>query len=340
MSSTAFDEHVASQAEAVRRLSAAGAVPILDPARPVVFTGIGTSLHACKVAAAWTRVLSGGRVRAHALDAHDLVLTEGVTAADQVIVVSHRGTKQRPNEALAMAADAGAYSVAITGHGSHQPEADTVIRTVEQERASTHTVSYTASLTVLAQLVAGLLGADGEPLLAALGQVPDAIERTLMLPISSKAVDALVDSAPAPGFIAGCGLDGLTAQEAALKLKEGTYRWVEALHTEFGLHGTPAVYSDQTVAYLLRPVHNDAGRTEAMARLLDRINATVFYADSSSAADVALPFASVSVLARPFTAIVPFQRLVSLVAAQVGASPDLTHLEAEPWSSAIKAVRL
>lgn len=340
MSSTAFDEHVVSQAEAVRQLSTQGTVPALDPARPVVFTGIGTSLHACKVAAAWTRMLSGGRVRSHALDAHDLVLTEGITAADQVVVVSHRGTKQRPNEALAIAAEAGARTVAVTGYGKHKPEADTVIRTVEQERASTHTVSYTASLTVLARLVAGLLGTDGDPLLTALKEVPDAIERTLTLPVAPDAAGALVESAPAPGFIAGSGLDGLTAQEAALKLKEGTYRWVEGLNTEFGLHGTPAVYNDQTVAYLLRPAHDDGGRTEAMARLLDTIGAKVFFAGSDSDAATALPFAPVPLLARPFTAIVPFQRLVSLVAAQVGASPDLTHLEAEPWSTAIKAVKL
>lgn len=340
MSSAAFDEHVASQAEAVRRLSTEGAVPRLDPARPVVFTGIGTSLHACKIAAAWTRTLSGGRVRAHALDAHDLALMERVTAADQVVVVSHRGTKQRPNEVLAMAADAGAYTCAVTGHGSHRPEADAVIRTVEQERASTHTVSYVGSLTVLARLVAGLLGAGGEPLLAGLGRVPDAIERTLALPVAGEAADALVESAPAPGLIAGSGLDGLTAEEAALKLKEGTYRWVEGLNTEFGLHGMPAVYSGRTVAYLLHPAHDDAGRTQDMARLLSRIGAMVFFAGSDSGADVALPFAPVPVLVRPFVAIVPFHRLVSSVAARVGASPDLTHLEAEPWSSAVKDVRL
>jgi glucosamine--fructose-6-phosphate aminotransferase (isomerizing) len=338
LTSAAFDEHVAGQSAAVRRLTAEGSVPTLDPQRPVVFAGIGTSMHACRVAAAWTRMLSGGRVRAHALDAHDLALTEGVTSADQVVVVSHRGTKQRPNEVLAAAAKASASTIAITGEGA-QPVADVVLHTVPQERASTHTVSYTASLTVLARLVQGLLGTEGDPLRDALALVPDALDRTIELPLAQSAVDALVESAPAPVFIAGSGLDGLTAQEAALKLKEGTYRWVEGLNTEFGLHGMPAVYSDRTVGYLVQPAHDDGGRTQELASLLEKVGTTVVFAGHEGPG-VGLPFAEVPVLARPFVTLLPFQRLVSAAAAVLGASPDLTHMEAEPWASAMKGPRL
>lgn len=338
MSSVAFDEHVAAQAEAIRRLTIEPDSPVLDPRRPVVFTGIGTSLHACRVAAAWTRMLSGGHVRAHALDAHDLALGEGITALDQIVVVSHRGNKQRPADVLRQARAAGAHTVAVTGRGA-QPDADVVVHTVDQERASTHTISYTAALTVLARMVCGLLGADAAALHAALQAVPDALARTLELPLSAVAVEALVRSAPAPAFVAGSGLDGPTAAEAALKLKEGTYRWVEGLNTEFCLHGMPAAFTEQTVAYLLRPVHDDRGRTAALAALLGEIGATVLIAGEGDD-DVALPIAPIPLLGRPFVAIVPFQRLVSAAAAQLGTSPDLTHTEAEPWRSATKAVRL
>lgn len=339
MSSTAYDEHVASQADAVERLLDAGPVPALDPSRPVVLTGIGTSLHACRVAASWTRMLSGGRVRAHAIDAHDLALNEKVTPADQVVVVSHRGTKQRPNEVLAQARKAGALTVAVTGEGPARPEADTVLRTVPQERASTHTVSYTAALTVLARLVHALLGPEADPLAAALREVPGALRRTLGMPLPAEAVDALTRSGPAPVLLAGAGLDAITAQEAALKIKEGTYRWAEGMSTEFALHGTPAVFGTSTVAYLLRPAHDDAGRTGDLATLLATLGARVLVA-GEVADGVDLPFAAAPVLVRPFTAVVPFQRLVSAAAAVLGASPDLTHLEAEPWAGAIKAVRL
>ncbi len=305
-----------------------------------MFTGIGTSLHACRVAAAWTRLLSGGRVRAHAIDAHDLALGNQITSADQVVVVSHRGTKQRPNEVLRKAREVGAFSIAVTGEGPAQPDADVVLRTVPQEQASTHTVSYLGALTVLARLVHGLLGADGDPLAAALRDVPDALRRTLDMPLSDAAVDALTEST-APGLIAGSDLDAITAQEAALKLKEGTYRWVEAMSSEFALHGTPAVFGPSTFAYLLKPVHDDWGRTRQLGGLLTALGARVIVAGEPGEG-VDLPFAGLAgrYLARPLVAIMPFQRLVSAAAAVLGASPDLTHLEAEPWTSAINAVEL
>ncbi|MFF9036884.1 SIS domain-containing protein [Streptomyces sp. NPDC014892] len=334
--SAAYDRHVASQPEAVAALLSTP-VPVLDPARPLVFTGIGTSLHACRIAAAWVRLLTGGRVRAAALDAHDLALTEGVTAADQIVVVSHRGTKACPNDVLRRAAEAGATTVAITGEGPAEPVADTVLRTCPQEAASTHTVSYTTALTLLARLVATAFGEAGAPLTAALAQVPEALSRTLRLPVAPEAVDALADAA-GPVLVTGTGLDAITAAEAALKIKEGTYRWAEALHTEFALHGTPAVFSATTAGFLLRPAGPDAGRTADLERVLRALGAPVHHcADDPGAA---LPFAAVPDLVRPLVSVVPFQRLVSLAAVRTGASPDLTHLEAEPWASAIRSVKL
>ena len=73
-----YDRHVASQPAAIEALLAGPEVPRLDPARPVVFSGIGTSLHACRVAAGWVRLLTGGAIRPAAIDAHDLALLEGV----------------------------------------------------------------------------------------------------------------------------------------------------------------------------------------------------------------------------------------------------------------------
>lgn len=55
MTSTAYDERVASQPDAVQRLLDDDPVPALDASRPVVFSGIGTSPHACRVAAVRSR---------------------------------------------------------------------------------------------------------------------------------------------------------------------------------------------------------------------------------------------------------------------------------------------
>jgi glucosamine--fructose-6-phosphate aminotransferase (isomerizing) len=338
LSSTEFDQHVAEQPAVVEGLLGLTGLPRLDPGRPIVLAGIGTSLHACRVAATWARRLSGGRVRPVALDAHDLALTESVTARDQVVVVSHRGTKRYPNEVLRQAREAGAVTVCVTGQGPAEPEADVVLRTSRQERASTHSVSYTASLTVLGQLVCALLGDEAKELDDALRAAPEAMRRTLALELAPGAVDGLVDSAPHPVLIAGTGLDAITADEAALKIKEGTYRWTEGLHTEFALHGTPAVFASSTVAFLIRPAAPDGGRTDALAGYLRTLGAPVLVSGSQANAD--LPFAEVPELARPLVSVLPFHRLVSVAAARLGASPDLTHLEAEPWASAAKQVQL
>jgi glucosamine--fructose-6-phosphate aminotransferase (isomerizing) len=330
MTGFAFDQHVLQQPDVVAALLDAE-LPALDPDRPVVFTGIGTSLHACRMAAAWTRIATDGRVRPAAIDAHDLALSESVQPDDQVVVVSHRGTKRYPNRVLAAAREAGASTIAITGEGANTPVADVVVRTCPQEQASTHTVSYTAALVVLGRLVAQAFDATG--LAEALAEAPAAMRETLALPLPDEAVDAVVSASPI--IVTGTGLDAITADEVALKLKEGTYRWAEGLHTEFALHGTPAVFSSSTAAFLLRAA-DDGDRTADLRGLLDELGATTLVV----AEDGDVRFAATDPLTRPLVTVLPFQRLVSAAAVRLDANPDLTHLEAEPWASAIRAVHL
>lgn len=199
-----------------------------------------------------------------------------------------------------------------------RPLADTLLRTCPQEKASTHTVSYVTALTLLARLVAAYLGDRAEPLTDALRTVPDALRRTLDLPLAPAAVDTLAE-ATAPVLVAGTGLDAITAAEAALKIKEGTYRWAEALHTEFALHGTPAVFTSATAGFLIRPAWSDGGRTDDLGTLLRALGAPVFLCDTEASA--ALPFAPVPDLVRPLVTVVPFQRLVSAAAARTGRAP-------------------
>jgi glucosamine--fructose-6-phosphate aminotransferase (isomerizing) len=86
----ALDDQIAAQPEAVAQI-VSREMPRLDAGRPAVFTGIGTSLHAGRVAAPWTWLVSGGRFRAMTVDAHHLALCYPLTADDQVVVISHRG---------------------------------------------------------------------------------------------------------------------------------------------------------------------------------------------------------------------------------------------------------
>ncbi|MFI7002708.1 SIS domain-containing protein [Nocardia sp. NPDC050175] len=333
---TAFDKHIAEQPDVINALLEAE-LPVLDPDRPLIFTGVGSSMHACRIAEAWVRCLGRGPAPATAIEAHDLALTGKISPDHQIVVVSHRGTKRYPNRVLRLAADVGATTIAVTGQGPTEPGADVVVRTCPQEQSGTHTVSYTAALTILARLAAGYVGHRGQPLVEALTQVPGALRQSLELPISGAAVETLA-AATTPAIIAGTGTDAITAAEAALKIKEGTYRWAEGLHTEFALHGTPAVYTSATTGFLLRPMGPDGGRTRDLETLLRTIGAPVFHCGDDEGAD--LPVAAVPALARPLVAIVPFQRLVSLVATRTGASPDHIHTDIEPWKSAMTQVEL
>jgi glucosamine--fructose-6-phosphate aminotransferase (isomerizing) len=69
MTTFAYDEQLAAIPAVVGELLARPEHPVLDPRRPIVLTGIGTSLHAARVAADWVSQLTGGRVRAVAVDA-------------------------------------------------------------------------------------------------------------------------------------------------------------------------------------------------------------------------------------------------------------------------------
>jgi glucosamine--fructose-6-phosphate aminotransferase (isomerizing) len=331
-----FEQQIGRQPEAVQALLDAD-VPQLDPQRPVVLTGIGTSLHACRVAASWAAILTGGRLRPIAVESHELALTGSLTPDDQIVVVSHRGTKRYPNDVLRLGREIGARTVAISGLGAADLDADVVLRTCEDERAGTHTVSYVTALTLLARLLGAMPGVDDDGRLAgALRTVPDAQRSTIDSPTAGTLASRLVDHSPL--LITGSGLDAITADEAALKLKEGAYRWAEGMSVEFALHGTPAVFAPPMAAVCIRPDHDDGGRTADLAGLLEAIG--VVGCTAGDGPDDDLWFAPVDTLVRPLVAIVAFQRLVASLAPLVGSSPESIRTDAEPWRSAILRVQL
>lgn len=331
----AFDEQVASQADAVRDVLARIEVPALDPMRPIVFAGTGTSLHACRVAACWTAELTAGRIRPAALETHAYALRGAISPGDQLVIVSHRGTKRFPHQLFERAKAAGATTIGVSGYGAKDPGGDIVLRTCADERASTHSVSYLAALAVLGRLVARFVGAAAEEFDAKLTDVPRAIEATLAEPAPADLLPRLINRAPL--FLTGFGIDEPTAQEAALKIKEGAYLWAEAMSVELALHGTPAVFEPRMAAILIVPDLDDGGRTTSLREMLRVLGVEVLTA-GTHAAD--LPFAKVDYLLRPFVAIVPLQRLVAEMARRRGSNPDTTREDIEPWASAIARVRL
>jgi glucosamine--fructose-6-phosphate aminotransferase (isomerizing) len=332
--SFALDAQIVSQPEVFADVLARTPPVPLDPERTLIFSGIGTSLHAARVAVSWVTKLTGGAVRAVAIDAHDLALREPLVGDEQVIVISHRGYKRYPTAALHKAREHGAATVAIVGRDAPEQSADQVIRTCANELAGTFSVSYLASLAALGAIVSPF-DTTGR-FAAALAEVPDALEETIERPPPVAIAERIVEREPL--LLVGFGVDHVTVDEASLKIKEGAWLWAEGMSTEFSMHGTPAVYRPGQAAIVVIPGEDDGGRTEALLEMLAKIGLEVVTCGSGPEAQ--LSFVSTPVPLRPIVGIVAFQRLTAELARLRGADPDTLHGNRDAWREAMTAVKL
>lgn len=263
--------------------------------RRLLITGTGTSWHAAAIGALWMRAAG---IDAAAAEAAELVLSAPPRPEEALVVVTHRGTKSHTTRLVEDARGRGAPCVVISGTGSPL-QAD--LETVESERSSAHTASYTGALLRLAQL-ATVLGAD----LGALNGVPDAVEEALRGP--SPEVSA-------PGrsleFI-GDGLNRWTAAEGALKVRETCYVATEGLSAEQFLHGPSVALDDRDVLVTLD------GGGPGSERLLG-------IADAAQASGIAVHRFSPARIGEPlsvFPLAVTVQRIALDLATQLGTDPD------------------
>lgn len=336
MTRFALDDHIVAQPRALRDLLAQDLPQPLDPTRPIVLAGEGTSLHACRVAAGWIAQLSNGAVRPHAIDSHTLARSTPLRSADQVVVVSHRGKKRFPNEVLARARELGAATVCISGHGDEAIPADTVVRTCAQENSATHTVSYVTALAALARMALPLGEADLSTVLEdALADAPNAMEATLAQPAPTGAAERL--AAASPILVTGFDADAVTADEAALKIKEGAYRWAEGMSLEAALHGPVAVYGPDSAAVVIEPAGDDGGRCNDVIRTAGAVGMDLLRCGPG---EVELPFVDASPWVRPLTVVPALQRVVAEMARLRGTNPDTIRTDEEPWASAIADLML
>jgi glutamine---fructose-6-phosphate transaminase (isomerizing) len=332
-----LDQQIASTPAVLRELLATAQVPELDPERPIVFTGVGTSLHAARVAAEWISRLTAGAVRPYALDAHDVGTTLPLTPRDQVVVISHRGTKTFPRASLERARAAGAATIAVVGRAAPPQDADATVVTCPDETAGTFSVSYVASLLALG-LMAAPFDADGRQGFAdGLRELPDAVAETIEQPGVEDVARAL--DAVEPLLIVGFGIDLATAQEAALKVKEGAWKWTEAMSPEFALHGTPASFHREMGAVVIEPGEDDGGRSTLLQQVLRELSLGAVVA-CAARPDAELPFVTPHPLLSPVTGIVPLQRLTAELARLRDSDPDTMHGGREPWRTVMTGLKL
>jgi fructoselysine-6-P-deglycase FrlB-like protein len=204
-----------------------------DGAR-VVHTGCGTSFHAAQ---------TGGE----AVQALEAVLRP--PDADVLVCVSHEGETALTLEAARAFAGA-VWLVTGTPDSPLAEVADeVVVCTPELERSWCHTASYACAVAT----IAALHGRD-------VSGLPAAVESALAQ-----------EPAPPPRdrvLVVGAGRDWPTAQEAALKLREGAWLDATAFHTEQLLHGHLAAVDETACAYVLAGEGRAAERAADAARAL------------------------------------------------------------------------
>ena len=255
------------------------------PSPRVLYTGCGTSFHAAQTAG-------------EAVQALDLVLRPE-RDADLLVVVSHEGETRLSLEAVR--AWRGRAWLVTGAPASPLAELcdEVVVCTPEIERSWCHSASYTCAVAALA----ALRGED-------VAWLPAAVEAAL--------ADREPPSAHERWLIVGAGRDWATAQEAALKLREGAFVAAEAHHTEQLLHGHLAAVDESVRCFVLEGDGRAAERASDAVAALGVLGCDVTLVPTS----------------HPVVDVVRFQLLTLDLAELRGVDPDRIRRDDERWARA------
>ena len=263
--------------ETVSSLDLAGPAAVLAGASRVVLAGTGTSQHAAELGA--MMLGAAGRDARWYPAVTWARWSPGPRPGDALLVISHTGETAYAARARADALAAGVPLVSITGTGRGWPEA---IETVPPDESHTYSVSYTATLAVLARLAHELGSADGsaEQVAATAAEV------------RRVCADPGIDEVAMPArslAIAGCGPWGITAREGALKIREAARMLAEGFDPDRLLHGGAVPYTAADGLLLLEPGADPDGLTAALgdAARAERVPVSVLAAARRRAAAVA-----------------------------------------------------
>ncbi len=256
------------------------------PDRRILFTGCGTSFHAAQ---------TGGE----AVQALELVLRPE-RDADVLVAVSHEGTTKLTLEAV-QAWPGETWLVTGAPDSPLARECDNVVvATPEIEKSWCHTASYTCAVTA----IAALLGQD-------VSELPGAVEEELERPALASEHERFV--------IAGAGSAWPTAQEAALKLREGAFVAAEAHHTEQLLHGHLAAVDESVRCFVLEGEGlRSAERARDALAALRELGCDVEFVPTR----------------HPVVDIVRFQLLTLALAEARGVNPDHIRTDDPRWKRA------
>jgi glucosamine--fructose-6-phosphate aminotransferase (isomerizing) len=256
----------------------------------VLFTGCGTSFHAAQ---------TGGE----AVQALELVLRPD-REAELLVVVSHEGDTQLSLEA-ARAWRGPRWLVTAKPDSPLGELCDEVIVAAPAvEESWCHTAGYTCAVATLA----ALRGED-------VSRLPQAVEQALQSrePVSDHE----------RWLVAGAGRDYPTAQEAALKLREGAFVAAEAYELEQLAHGYLAAVDESVRAFVLEGEGRAAERAAQLAAALRELGCQTSLVET----------------VHPVVDIVRFQLLTLDLAERRGVNPDRIRRDDDRWARAAAATR-
>ena len=303
----------------------------------VHLVGIGTSWHGSLVGEFQLRNVAG-RDDARAWKSFEFCsYPPELGPQDMVIVNSHSGTRVYSSRALEMAKARGAQTANVTGLESDAKSSlsDVVIRTSTREMSSTHTISHTAAMTVLA-MVATELGLRAEKQQAAslqkeLGRLPGLVEAALTqeLAIQNSAQQA---QDVTRFYFLGWGPNASTAYEVALKIEEAAYLTTEGFQVEQYLHGPYVATAPGTMVTYIAPPGPGRDRLinsiEATSTVGARTVALVEGEDPeiSGLVHTAISLPAVPEALTPIVYVVTLQLFTYWLAVRAGQNPDTFRL--------------
>ncbi|MHA1733278.1 MAG: SIS domain-containing protein [Promethearchaeota archaeon] len=315
---------------------------ILDSKPEMIFlTGSGTSYHAGVAAQYWFVEFAGIPTTVVLSPEFEFQVAPVLRKAHVIIGISQSGESEDVVRACNLSREVGALTISITNNEesdlAHSSDY-TILTRCGEERSILATKTYLGQLTALCKLALALgnrTGAtsdeDHERFSEFLKVVPGQIE--VLLPQLHKSIRKLsrfckfVEKA----FVLGAGPDFATAQEAALKLKEGARIYAQAYSTAEFPHG-PITLADPSALILAIIPHELDPRRATILKLLQRIksrgSAILGVVTQTSPTneldliDFVVNLPSVPQALFPLLSIIPVQLLTVEVALTKGLNPD------------------
>ena len=325
--------------------AAAEAADVIEGARRVFLTGIGTSYHAALVGAWFIRATGKDARAVSSFDLATYPESWTIHPGDAVIVMAHTGVKSYSSVAMQRAIDAGAAVISVGSKTAEHPGSRKILRTIEREKSAAYTSSHLTAMTVLAQLAAVLglhWNASGvQGWREWLGGLPELVQGLLdrqdeVKPIAGGAIARRV-------YAAGAGPNEATALELVIKAREAAYGWVDALAAEQFLHGPMVAVNAGDLAVMINVPGAALERTSAIAQVLNGFGADLWLV---GAGVDALPDAPVFTLPEapevlsPLLAVVPMQMLAYEMAVLKEINPDTFRRDDEVYKAALGLLTL